>query len=123
MNPATNNNNNEPNTKDSRTPLLVGINNNTIATTATTTTPQPMTMNNNYFTRLPKQTICQYCNTQIITEISYQPGLATHLTAGGICISGCICGCCLIPYTVDAFKDVVHECPNCKQIIGFRTVI
>ncbi|RMZ93721.1 lipopolysaccharide-induced tumor necrosis factor-alpha factor -like protein [Brachionus plicatilis] len=42
-------------------------------------------------------------------------GLATWLLSGGIALLGCIFGCCLIPFFIDACKDVEHYCPNCNH--------
>ena len=35
-----------------------------------------------------------------------------------IYISRCVCGCCLVPFFVDQFKDTIHKCPNCHVILG-----
>ena len=29
----------------------------------------------------------------------------------------CFCGCCLIAYKLDQFKDIVHHCPACNKKI------
>jgi len=65
----------------------------------------------------PGQVNCQHCNATVVTATSYDSGLLTWIAAGGICLFGCWAGCCLIPFCVDACKDVAHSCPNCKNLI------
>ncbi|XP_071100467.1 cell death-inducing p53-target protein 1 homolog [Haliotis cracherodii] len=66
----------------------------------------------------PALIICQHCNATVTTSMTYETGLLTWAAAGLICLFGCWLGCCLIPFCVDASKDVNHSCPNCQQIVG-----
>ncbi|PAA92246.1 hypothetical protein BOX15_Mlig024054g1, partial [Macrostomum lignano] len=84
-------------------------------------TAQPTTvvvMTNQNFRDVPVNTVCQFCNQQIITCIRFQDGLLTYLACVGICLIGCDLGCCLIPFCLDSCKDVVHTCPNCNHKLG-----
>uniref|UniRef100_A0A8B9T4D6 Lipopolysaccharide induced TNF factor n=1 Tax=Anas platyrhynchos TaxID=8839 RepID=A0A8B9T4D6_ANAPL len=62
----------------------------------------------------PVQMCCPSCNQMIVTRLSYESGALTWLSCGGLCLLGCIAGCCLIPFCIDALKDVDHFCPNCN---------
>ncbi|XP_075371130.1 lipopolysaccharide-induced tumor necrosis factor-alpha factor [Mycteria americana] len=66
----------------------------------------------------PVQMCCPSCNQMIVTRLSYDSGALTWLSCGGLCLLGCIAGCCLIPFCIDALKDVDHTCPNCSALIG-----
>lgn len=70
------------------------------------------------FGQAPATITCQHCQATVTTATDYTTGLMTWLLAGGICIVGLFCGCCLIPFCIDAGKDVVHNCPNCKRQVG-----
>ncbi|XP_002742164.1 lipopolysaccharide-induced tumor necrosis factor-alpha factor homolog [Saccoglossus kowalevskii] len=61
---------------------------------------------------------CVRCNTDIVTDIQYKPGVLTWMSCGIICLVGGWIGCFLIPFCINACKDVVHTCPNCKCVIG-----
>nr|XP_014353130.1 PREDICTED: lipopolysaccharide-induced tumor necrosis factor-alpha factor isoform X1 [Latimeria chalumnae] len=66
----------------------------------------------------PVQTVCPSCNQMIVTVVKYRSGALTWLSCGGLFLLGCVFGCCLIPFCVDALQDVDHQCPNCKAYIG-----
>ncbi|OWK53212.1 Lipopolysaccharide-induced tumor necrosis factor-alpha factor [Lonchura striata] len=66
----------------------------------------------------PVQMCCPSCNQMIVTRLSYDSGALTWLSCGGLCLLGCIAGCCLIPFCIDALKDVDHTCPKCNTLVG-----
>ncbi|NWI70564.1 LITAF factor, partial [Todus mexicanus] len=66
----------------------------------------------------PVQMCCPSCNQMIVTRLSYDSGALTWLSCGGLCLLGCAAGCCLIPFCIDALKDVDHTCPNCHALVG-----
>ncbi|KAG9238964.1 LITAF-like zinc ribbon domain-containing protein [Amylocarpus encephaloides] len=59
---------------------------------------------------------CPACGQRAMTKISYLSGNYTHAWAVGIC---CFTGClCFIPYIVDGFKNVDHNCGNCGVLLA-----
>ncbi|KFQ22306.1 PREDICTED: lipopolysaccharide-induced tumor necrosis factor-alpha factor [Merops nubicus] len=66
----------------------------------------------------PVQMCCPSCNQMIVTRLSYDSGALTWLSCGGLFLLGCVAGCCLIPFCIDALKDVDHTCPKCNALIG-----
>ncbi|KAM4657202.1 lipopolysaccharide-induced tumor necrosis factor-alpha factor [Amazona ochrocephala] len=66
----------------------------------------------------PVQMRCPSCNQIIVTHLSYDSGALTWLSCGGLFLLGCVAGCCLIPFCIDALKDVDHSCPNCSTLLG-----
>ncbi|XP_071126345.1 lipopolysaccharide-induced tumor necrosis factor-alpha factor homolog isoform X1 [Mytilus edulis] len=70
------------------------------------------------FREVPVRTQCPACQADIMTSTRYETGTLTWISIGALCLFGCWLGCCLIPLCVDPCKDVVHSCPNCKQMVG-----
>ena len=66
----------------------------------------------------PQQLICPHCRANVLSQVKHETGLITWLIAGGLCLLGCWAGCCLVPFCVDACKDVEHYCPNCRALMG-----
>ncbi|KAM9208970.1 lITAF domain-containing protein [Dugong dugon] len=64
---------------------------------------------------IPVQTTCPYCGSFIITTTSRVPGLISWLICTGLCLFGCVLGCCLIPFCIEGLMDVRHSCPVCHQ--------
>jgi lipopolysaccharide-induced tumor necrosis factor-alpha factor len=69
----------------------------------------------------PTSVHCPQCNTDVTTHVDYESGVCSWLGAAGFCLFGCWCGCCLIPFFADSFKDSKHTCPVCQAKIGERT--
>ncbi|XP_017310117.1 cell death-inducing p53-target protein 1 isoform X2 [Ictalurus punctatus] len=67
--------------------------------------------------RHPSQIQCPYCEQYITTEVSTVIGNTTWLVCLVSTFIGCVAGCCLIPFCISAFKDVVHKCPKCRSHI------
>ncbi|KAM4631843.1 lipopolysaccharide-induced tumor necrosis factor-alpha factor [Discoglossus pictus] len=66
----------------------------------------------------PVQMCCQYCNRMMTTRLEFTSGALAWLSCGGLCLLGCGAGCCLIPFCVDALKDVDHYCTSCHKLVG-----
>jgi lipopolysaccharide-induced tumor necrosis factor-alpha factor len=47
---------------------------------------------------------CPYCHQSIATRAEKDSGVAVWLSATVICVLGCFCGCCLIPFCLDDLK-------------------
>ncbi|CAH8588372.1 unnamed protein product [Schistosoma turkestanicum] len=66
----------------------------------------------------PTSLKCPNCHQEVVTHIKYRNGLLTYVACTTLCIFGCFCGCCLIPFCVKVCKDVDHKCPECDCHIG-----
>jgi len=71
-----------------------------------------------HFRESPVRIKCQFCSADIVTSTFYETGTLTWVACFIIAIVGCWLGCCLIPFCMDACKDVIHQCPNCHQQVG-----
>ncbi|XP_036413354.1 lipopolysaccharide-induced tumor necrosis factor-alpha factor homolog [Colossoma macropomum] len=66
---------------------------------------------------IPGQLKCTYCQRDIVTVTRFINGALVWTIFGGLCITG-IWPFCLIPFCVNACKDVEHSCPHCHNIIS-----
>ena len=70
------------------------------------------------YTEQPAHVICQYCSSEILTNVKRQPGIVTYFYCGIMVMLGCWCGCCLCPFYIDDLKVAYHYCPFCKRVVG-----
>lgn len=61
---------------------------------------------------------CYYCNEDIRTRVKPQATCLSWLLCSLLCIFGCFCGCCLIPFCTSGTRDMLHYCPKCKKYLG-----
>lgn len=71
------------------------------------------------WSEVPQLANCTTCNKQVMTSVAYVPGSMAWLLCFIIVIFGGWLFClCLIPFCMDACKDVVHSCPSCNRNLG-----
>lgn len=66
----------------------------------------------------PKPMKCYHCGEQVMTTTDRKAGPITWLLCTALCLVGCFCGCCLIPFCIPSTQDVMHKCPKCKKFVG-----
>ncbi|XP_022782537.1 lipopolysaccharide-induced tumor necrosis factor-alpha factor homolog [Stylophora pistillata] len=86
-------------------------------TTIIHTQPTHIVMGMRFFEN-PTAMTCPYCQATIVTATTYVSGTLTWIACGGVALMGGWLGCCLIPFCIDACKDVIHSCPNCSRQVG-----
>ncbi len=52
----------------------------------------------------PMACTCPHCHQPVVTRAEKDVGVAVWLSALVLCIFGCFCGCCLIPFCIDDIK-------------------
>nr|XP_024659320.1 lipopolysaccharide-induced tumor necrosis factor-alpha factor [Maylandia zebra] len=62
-------------------------------------------------------TQCPTCKELIITQTQRKVGETTWLACCLCSMLGCVGGCCIIPFCMKNFKDVLHQCPHCQSTI------
>ena len=61
---------------------------------------------------------CPHCRSHGNTKITLQNGTLAWLSCSTLLLSGCMFGCCLVPFLFPYLKDIVHECSMCGKKIG-----
>lgn len=61
---------------------------------------------------------CPKCHRFSMTKITLKSGSLTWLGCSVAFLSGCMFGCCVLPFFTPYLKDIVHECGICGNKIG-----
>ncbi|XP_039980051.1 cell death-inducing p53-target protein 1 [Xiphias gladius] len=67
--------------------------------------------------RSPGMTTCTSCQQQVMTNVTYKPGMYAWLMCLLFICCGLILCCCLIPFFLKNFKDAYHTCPRCNRVL------
>lgn len=62
----------------------------------------------------PMDIRCFFCHEEVTTELRYASGGLTWVLACLFAATGGFLGCCLLPFFIKRFKDVLHSCPKCQ---------
>ncbi|CAL8102232.1 unnamed protein product [Calicophoron daubneyi] len=71
------------------------------------------------FGRDPILLTCPHCHHYGLTNVHPEAGCLAWLICGLLCLFGFWLGCCLIPFCVDADKNVKHTCASCHRQVGY----
>uniref|UniRef100_A0A5K3ERC1 LITAF domain-containing protein n=1 Tax=Mesocestoides corti TaxID=53468 RepID=A0A5K3ERC1_MESCO len=74
---------------------------------------QPAALSSN-----PQQIFCPTCNRPVVTKTVHENGTLTWLSCCLIFFLGGPFLCCLIPFCCRPCKDVKHQCPDCRRVLG-----
>ncbi len=65
----------------------------------------------------PVIAVCSHCKTQVVTSTSHQIGSASIVSSLVCCVFG-FWPCAVVPFLSKDFKDTVHECLNCGNVVA-----
>jgi len=85
-------------------------------------TTQPIIVQNRaIYGQTPLQQICQFCQANVVTNVSHEMGGGSWLICLGLLFfTGC---CCCLPCCITGLQDAVHQCPNCKRVVGRKNLM
>ncbi|XP_033738495.1 LITAF domain-containing protein-like [Pecten maximus] len=86
-----------------------------------TTAPQQSLPVVKSFRDTPQRMQCPNCSQDIVTVMTFVPGVNTIVCCLIIALLGGVLGCFIIPFFMDSCKDVIHNCPNCQTKLGRYT--
>jgi len=73
------------------------------------------------FDQAPVKCRCPHCHGNIITFIDYEPSWITYTMAVIVILVSGWFAICVIPLLWPVFKDVVHYCPRCLNVLARRS--
>uniref|UniRef100_A0AAQ4RG84 LITAF domain-containing protein n=1 Tax=Gasterosteus aculeatus aculeatus TaxID=481459 RepID=A0AAQ4RG84_GASAC len=66
-------------------------------------------------------TKCPSCDEVVLTETRSKVGEGKWLVCFLCVLSGCVAGCCLIPFCMSRLSTIQHQCPKCHAEIHTHT--
>ncbi|XP_030610629.1 uncharacterized protein LOC115798077 [Archocentrus centrarchus] len=71
----------------------------------------------NSLTKEAALTRCPSCEQIMITQTQKRVGETAWLACCMCSMIGCVAGCCLIPFYMNRFKDIRHQCSHCQSTV------
>jgi len=100
--------------------------------TAGTSTNSVVIVNNGMFGHVPQQVTCSHCQHCGVTRVTKEIGAGAWIITAILFFALLIlflftlCPCCcfaVICLFLDPFKDTVHHCENCGQVVGKKPMM
>lgn len=73
------------------------------------------------FDQTPVKVVCPHCSHSVITFIEHESSWVTYLTAIVLLMTLGWAALCVVPIVFPLFKDVVHHCPRCLNVLATRS--
>jgi len=73
------------------------------------------------FDQSPVKVVCPHCGLSVITFIEHESSWVTYTSAIVLLMVLGWAAICVVPITFPLFKDVVHHCPRCLNVLATRS--
>jgi predicted RNA-binding Zn-ribbon protein involved in translation (DUF1610 family) len=73
------------------------------------------------FDQNPVKVVCPHCGLSVITFIEHESSWVTYLAAMVMLMTLGWAALCVVPIVFPLFKDVVHHCPRCLNVLATRS--
>lgn len=73
------------------------------------------------FDQTPVRVVCPHCGLNVITFIEHESSWVTYAAAIVLLMTLGWAAICVVPIVFPLFKDVVHHCPRCLNVLATRS--
>jgi len=73
------------------------------------------------FDQNPVRVVCSHCGLNVTTFIEHEASWVTWLVSLGLVMVLQWAALCVVPVVFPLFKDVVHHCPRCLNVLAVRS--
>ncbi|CDW86688.1 UNKNOWN [Stylonychia lemnae] len=101
-----------------RSSQMSGFSYNTSRTSSAIFTAQSFTFDEEELGIYPRLLTCPHCFQSGISIVKLQNSRMAYTASGVCCLLGCWAGCQCIPLCLENFKESVHSCRSCGEIIS-----
>merc|ERR1719478_1947402 len=73
------------------------------------------------FDQTPVKVVCPHCGLSVITFIEHESSWVTYVVSMVLLMCLGWAALCVVPIVFPLFKDVVHHCPRCLNVLATRS--
>merc|ERR1719345_302269 len=73
------------------------------------------------YDQTPVKVVCPHCGLSVITFIEHESSWLTYVVAMVLLMCLGWAALCVVPIVFPLFKDVVHHCPKCLNVLATRS--